>query len=178
MTKSIKPARCGFSYKTKQLHKRISREKIFHSKYFIPSVNGSYPSGYFGAEVQIGKGHEEIFWTPGMSYVSTLVVVGHTIVVFKSVSRVRLFANPWAVSCQASLSVGFPRQEYWSGCHFLFQGICPTQGWKRSLLSLLHCRWILYHWALREVRHVITDVKIIKLYATIGVLDLLNYVIH
>ena len=30
------------------------------------------------------------------------------------------------------------------GCHFLLQGILPTQG---SNPHLLHCRWILYHWA-------------------------------
>ena len=30
-------------------------------------------------------------------------------------SRVRLFATPWTVACQASLSIGFSRQEYWSG---------------------------------------------------------------
>ena len=29
------------------------------------------------------------------------------------------------VADQAPLSMGFPRQEYWSGCHFLFQGIRP-----------------------------------------------------
>ena len=28
------------------------------------------------------------------------------------VSRVQLFATPWAVAQQAPLSVGFPRQEY------------------------------------------------------------------
>ena len=33
----------------------------------------------------------------------------------KSLSRVRLFATPWTVTYQAPLSVGFPRQEYWSG---------------------------------------------------------------
>ena len=33
----------------------------------------------------------------------------------KSLSRVRLFATPWAVAYQAPLSMGFPRQEYWSG---------------------------------------------------------------
>ena len=32
------------------------------------------------------------------------------------------------------------------GCHFLFQGIFPTQGWNTHLL-LLHCGQILYHWA-------------------------------
>ena len=31
-------------------------------------------------------------------------------------------AAPWTVAHQASLSVGFPRQEHWSGCCFLLQG--------------------------------------------------------
>ena len=30
-------------------------------------------------------------------------------------SHVRFFATPWTVTCQAPLSVGFSRQEYWSG---------------------------------------------------------------
>ena len=30
-------------------------------------------------------------------------------------SRVQLFAAPWTVACQARLSMGFSRQEYWSG---------------------------------------------------------------
>ena len=30
-------------------------------------------------------------------------------------ARVRLFATPWTVACQAPLSMGFSRQEYWSG---------------------------------------------------------------
>ena len=38
--------------------------------------------------------------------------------------------------------MGFSRQEYWSGSHFLLQGIIPTQG---SNLGLPHCRQILYH---------------------------------
>ena len=33
----------------------------------------------------------------------------------KSLSRVRLFATPWAVAYQAPPSMGFSRQEYWSG---------------------------------------------------------------
>ena len=33
----------------------------------------------------------------------------------KSLSRVRVFAIPWTVVYQASLSMGFSRQEYWSG---------------------------------------------------------------
>ena len=34
------------------------------------------------------------------------------------------------------------RQEYWVSCHFLLQGIFPTQGLNPGLL---HRRWILYH---------------------------------
>ena len=33
----------------------------------------------------------------------------------KSLSRVRLFVTPWTVDYQASLSMEFSRQEYWSG---------------------------------------------------------------
>ena len=33
----------------------------------------------------------------------------------KSLSRVRLFATPWTTAYQAPLSMGFSRQEYWSG---------------------------------------------------------------
>ena len=33
----------------------------------------------------------------------------------KSLSRVRLFVTPWTVAYQAPLSMGFSRQEYWSG---------------------------------------------------------------
>ena len=30
-------------------------------------------------------------------------------------SRVRLFATPWTIACKAPLSMGFSRQENWSG---------------------------------------------------------------
>ena len=33
----------------------------------------------------------------------------------KLLSNVRLFATPWTVAHQVPLSLGFPRQEYWSG---------------------------------------------------------------
>ena len=34
-------------------------------------------------------------------------------------SGVRLFEAPWTVALQALVSLGFYRQEYWSGCHSL-----------------------------------------------------------
>ena len=33
----------------------------------------------------------------------------------KSLSRARLSATPWTAACQAPPSMGFSRQEYWSG---------------------------------------------------------------
>ena len=36
----------------------------------------------------------------------------------RSLSRVWLFATPWTVACQASLSMRFPKQEFWSGLPF------------------------------------------------------------
>ena len=43
-------------------------------------------------------------------------------------SRVQLFLIPWAVACQAPLSIGFPRQEYWSGLSFSPPGDLPNPG--------------------------------------------------
>ena len=43
---------------------------------------------------------------------------------------------------QAPLSLGFSRQEYWSGLPALLQGIFQTQG---SNLGLPHCRQVLCH---------------------------------
>ena len=88
----------------------------------------------------------------------------------KSLSRVRLLATPWTAAYQAPLSMGFARQEYWSGlplmaiiygllpdkllCPWnflgkntgvgslsLLQGVFPTQELNQGLL---HCRRILY----------------------------------
>ena len=41
---------------------------------------------------------------------------------------VRLFATPWTVAHQASPSMGFSRQEYWSGLPFPSPGDLPNPG--------------------------------------------------
>ena len=48
----------------------------------------------------------------------------------KSLSHVRLFATPWTAvhASQAPLSVGFSRQEYWSGLPFPSPGDLPDSG--------------------------------------------------
>ena len=40
----------------------------------------------------------------------------------KLLSRVQLFATPWTVAYQAPPSMGFSKQEYWSGVPFLSPG--------------------------------------------------------
>ena len=38
-----------------------------------------------------------------------------TVFMLSRFSHVQLFATLWTVACQAPLSIGFSRQEYWSG---------------------------------------------------------------
>ena len=54
-------------------------------------------------------------------------------------SHVHLFATPWTAVCQVPLSMGFSRQEYWSGLQ--------PQPRDRICISYVSCtgRWILYH---------------------------------
>ena len=67
-------------------------------------------------------------------------------------SCARLFTTPWTVASQAPLSVGFSKQEYWSGLPFPSPGDLQTQG---SNPCLLRCRWVLYQWATREGPHTL-----------------------
>ena len=46
----------------------------------------------------------------------------------KSLSRVWLFATPWTVAYQAPPSMGFSRQEYWSGVLLPSPGDLPDPG--------------------------------------------------
>ena len=45
-------------------------------------------------------------------------------------NRVQLFAAPWTVAHQAPLSMGFSRQEYWSGLPFPSPEDLPDPGIK------------------------------------------------
>ena len=52
----------------------------------------------------------------------------------QSYSHVLLFATLWTVVCQAPLSMGLPRQEYWNGLPFPSPGDLPNPGIKSCLL--------------------------------------------
>ena len=71
-------------------------------------------------------------------------IVGHDLAtgkqhheyVLNHFSHVWLFSTLWIVDCQASLSRGFSRQEYWSGLPFFSTGDLPNPGIKpMSLMS-------------------------------------------
>ena len=50
---------------------------------------------------------------------------------------------PWTIVCQAPLSMGFPRQEYWSGLSFPTPGNLPNSGIK-PLFPVLIGKKIIY----------------------------------
>ena len=55
----------------------------------------------------------------------------------KSLSRVHLFATLWIIACQAPLSMGFSRQEHWSGLPFPPSGNLPDPGIEPASLMFL-----------------------------------------
>ena len=74
----------------------------------------------------------------------------HSICILSHFSHVRLFATPWTGARQAPLSMGYPRQEYWSGVPCCPPGDPPNPGIKPassvaptlqadSSLLLSHC---------------------------------------
>ena len=63
----------------------------------------------------------------------------------KSVSCVWLSVSLWTVACQVPLSMGFSRQEYWSGLPFFFsRGFSPPRDRTCTSCVFLCCRQILH----------------------------------
>ena len=84
----------------------------------------------------------------------------------KLLSCVQLCVTLWTVACQAPPSMGFSRQEYWSGFPFSSPGYLPDRGvepgspvvWADSLLTELWgkpngCE----RWSIKKVEHWRTD---------------------
>ena len=85
---------------------------------------------------QWGKGSELFRNLPEV--LSSLILWGMWCLVTKLCSTL---ATSWTVARQAPLSIGFSRQEYWSGLPFPSPGIFLTQ---ELNLGLLHFRQSLY----------------------------------
>jgi len=54
----------------------------------------------------------------------------------KSLSRIRLVATPWTAAYQAPPSMGFSRQEYWSGVPL------PSLAIKKNTFESVLMRWM------------------------------------
>ena len=79
------------------------------------------------------------------------------------------FGTLWTLACQAPLSMGFPRQEYWSALPFLSPG---ESSWPRYQIrvSCISCtgRWSLFHWVIEKTpQWAIVHVKSLKSYLTL-----------
>ena len=70
------------------------------------------------------------------------------IVIVKLLSHVWLFVTPWTVAHQASPSMGFSRQEYWSKLPFPSPGDLPYPGIERGSPGLRADAFTI--WATRE----------------------------
>ena len=72
-------------------------------------------------------------WTNRLAIWSLVPLFGAHV---HSLSRVQLFVTPWTVAHQSSLSMGFPRQECWSGLPFPSPGDLPDPGIKPAFSAL------------------------------------------
>ena len=77
----------------------------------------------------------------------------HIVVAVDLLSLVPLFCNPMDVAQQSSLSMGFPKQDYWSGLPF---SSSRGSSWPRDQ-TCASCigRQIIHYWATREAHAVI-----------------------
>ena len=78
----------------------------------------------------LGDVSVSLFWEPGIRHLHKQSV--HMLSRF---SRVKLFATLWTIACQAPLSMGFSRQEYWSGWPCPPPGDLPDPGIKPMSLT-------------------------------------------
>ena len=99
---------------------------------------------YWGA--QVGPNHINIS-CENMTFTSSYFSAGQlspvslysggSVCMLSCFSCARLFATPWTVAYQAPLSLGFSRQEYWSGLPCPSPGDLPNPGIEAgSLVSL------------------------------------------
>ena len=57
-------------------------------------------------------------------------------------SHIRLLATLWTIACQVPLSVGFSRQDYWSGLPCPTPGDLPNLGIEPRSTAALALQWI------------------------------------
>ena len=80
----------------------------------------------------------------------------------KSLSRVRLLATAWTAAHQAPPSMGFSRQEYWSGLHYWK---CFPGSSFRVLMAKLYKPFHLHYLKVRNISHFTKNLLLIRPYS-------------
>ena len=76
----------------------------------------------------------------------------------------------WTIDCQAPLSMGFPRQECWSGLPFPFPGALPDPGIEPSLLHWHAASLPLSNWGSPQVSLVVVQsLSHVRLFVTLWI---------
>ena len=75
-------------------------------------------------------GWKKVFHANGQKSKVGVVIIILEKCVYQLLSHIRLFATPWTIEHQAPPSMGFSRQEYWSGLSFPSPGDLPVPGIK------------------------------------------------
>ena len=71
--------------------------------------------GHHSHTVRLGFALPLCGWFPWQQFESKVFITNHPSQYAYLLYFVQLFATPWTAAHQAPLSMGFPRQEYWSG---------------------------------------------------------------
>ena len=109
---------CFFDYaKAFDYVDHSKRWKILQEMGIPDHLNCLLRNLYAGQDATFRTGHGTTDWFQ----------IGKVKVKVKLLSLVRLFATPWTAAYQASPSMGFSRQVYWSGLPFPSPGDFPSQ---------------------------------------------------
>ena len=97
------------------------------------------------------------WWLYLLRYYQTHLVLGTLVLLLlllSHFSRVQLRATPWTAAHQASLSMGFSRQEYWSGLPFPSSGT-SIPGCK----PLVALYWAASHWKEKDIQIILFPIE-------------------
>ena len=103
-----------------------------------PVYQAGMPCTYSLCEINVGLAPNSLRISPGHSITTSDSVVPSRCVracVLNQYSRVRLFGTLWTGVHQALLSIGFSRQEYWSGLPCPPPGDLPDSGIEPASLT-------------------------------------------
>ena len=110
------------------------------------------PASFLHAFYLCGSKHTYVcMYTHTHTHTTPTILIPWACVHAQPLDRVQLFATPWAVARQTSLSMEFSRQEYWSELPFPSPWDLPwLRDWTHVFCVSCLGRWNLYHWVTWE----------------------------